>query len=144
MPTLVEKSVFVEQKVDDLWGLLMDLRRASFKVKNVGSDPRGTYVYLEIDEEKDPVPIVEAWVGKPAPQPSLLLRDLRVKEVKKVEEEEKERLAAQFEAERKREEARARAEEQIANGQPPIPEDPEAPVTAEKVGFLKRIFRKFF
>lgn len=145
MPTLVEKAILVEHKVEDLWGLLMDLRRASFKVKNVGSDPRGTYVYLELDEEKDPAPIVEAWVGKPSPQPSLLLRDLRVKELKKVEAEEEVRLQAQFEAERKLEEARSRGEEQIVDGQKTLEEiNAENEVPAEKVGFLKRIFRKFF
>lgn len=145
MPTLVEKSVLVEHKVDDLWGLLMDLRRASFKVKNVGSDSRGTYVYMELDEEKDPAPIVEAWVGKPSPQPSLLLRDLRLKELKKVETEEKARSEAQFEKERKLEEARNRDEERIINGQPPVSNvDQDTPITQENVGFLKRIFRKFF
>lgn len=143
MPTLVEKTVLVESKVKDLWGLFMDLRRADFKVRNVGMDPRGTYVHLELDEEKDPTPIVEAWVGKEPAKSSLLVKEIRQKELEKVKEEEQVRLQAQIEAERKAEAAKHKAQEMVVNGVPA-----EAPIreteTPEKVGILKRIFRKFF
>lgn len=146
MPTLVEKTVLVEHKIEDLWGLFMDLRRADFKVRNVAADPRGTYVYLEPDEEKDPSPVVEAWVGKEAPKPSAILKDIRAKELKKVKEEEDVRRQAALEAERKLEEQKAKIEAAMEAGGPmpePEPVD-ETPVSKEKIGFLKKIFRKFF
>lgn len=144
MPTLVEKTVLVERKVADLWGLYMDLRRADFKVRNVAADPRGTYIYLETDEEKDPSPIVEAWVGKEAPKPSPVLKEIRAKELKKVKEEEDVRRQAALEAERKVQEQKAKLQEAMAAGAPvPVPVE-ETPATTEKVGILKRIFRKFF
>lgn len=143
MPTLVEKTVLVNQKVDDLWGLLMDLRRASFKVRNVGSDSRGTYVHLELDEDKDPTPIVEAWVGKQAPKSSPLVKEIRLKELNKVKEEEQIRREAQIEAERKAEAEKQKAKEMVVNGVPAeiSIKESENPV---KVGFLQKIFRKFF
>lgn len=143
MPTLVEKTVLVNQKVDDLWGLLMDLRRAAFKVRNVGADPRGTYVHLELDEEKDPAPIVEAWVGKQAPKSSPLVKEIRLKELNKVKEEEQVRLQAQLEEERKAAAAKQKAQEMVVNGTPveAAVKETESP---EKAGILKRIFRKFF
>lgn len=147
MPTTiaVEKTVLVNQKVEDLWGLFMDLRRAAFKVRNVGADVRGTYVHLELDEEKDPAPIVEAWVGKQAAKPSMLLKEIRTKELKKVREGEALRVAEQIEKERKFEEARIKAESQgqlglkIAEAQ-----TKEAEATTESVSYLKKLFRKFF
>lgn len=144
MPTLVEKTILVEQKVSDLWGLFMDLRRADFKVRNVAGDSRGTYVYLEPDEDKDPAPIVEAWVGKDAPKPSPILKDIRAKELKKVKEEEDIRRQAAIEAERKLGEQKAKLEEAMAAGAPLPAPAYEIPVSSEKVGFLKKIFRKFF
>lgn len=140
MPT-IEKTVHVEQHVDDLWGLYLDLRKAAFKVKNVGSDNRGTYIYMDLDEDKDPSPIVESWVGKAAPNPSPLLRNVRVKELEKAEEEHRARVQEELEAKRRMEEARARGDGGIPLPEPPKPE-PETSV--EKIGFLKKIFRKFF
>lgn len=124
----VEKSILVPLKIEDLYGLYMDLRKAEFQVRNVGADERGTYVYLEPSEEKDPVPIVENWVGKPAPKLSPLLRDVRIRELKKLEEEEQKRR------------------EELQEAENPVTEEEvvaEAKAT-EKMGFLKRIFRKFF
>lgn len=142
---MIEKTVHVAgQKVQDLWGLYLDLRRADFQVKNVGADDRGTYVYLEPNEEKDPAPIVESWVGKSAPDPSPLLKSVRAKELEKVEAEETVRVQQRLEAQRKLEEARAKAE---ADGIPfPPPQEPPPMVEAssEKIGFLKKVFRKFF
>lgn len=53
--------------VRDLGGLYIDLRKKEFAVKNVGMDGRGTYVYLDEAEEKDPTGIVREWVDKPMP-----------------------------------------------------------------------------
>jgi hypothetical protein len=144
VPT-IEKTVHVAgQKVDDLWGLYLDLRRADFQVKNVGADDRGTYVYLEPNEDKDPGPIVESWVGKPAPDPSPLLKSVRAKELEKVEAEEVIRVQQRLEAQRKLEEARAKAEAEGIPLAPPQEALAVGEVTPEKIGFLKKIFRKFF
>lgn len=143
MPTLIEKTVLVEQKVDDLWGLFMDLRRADFRVRNVAADPRGTYVYLETDEDKDPSPVVEAWVGKDAPKPSLLLKDIRAKELKKVKEDEDARRQAAIDAEIKLSEEQAKLEAALEAGAP-LPFPAEEASSKDKFGFLKKIFRKFF
>lgn len=133
----MEKTVQVDSKVEDLWGLYADLRRASFLVKNVGSDERGTYVYLDPSEEKDPTPIVEAWNGRPAPTPSLLLRDIRIKEMKKIEADEKGRLEAKQREERKQEEIKLKAEEGLQtssiNAGFPL-----------KVGFFRKLLGRFF
>lgn len=147
---VIEKSILVPQKVDDLWGLFMDLRRAAFKVRNVGADPRGTYVFLELDEDKDPSPVVEAWVGKPAPANSPLLKNIRTKELEKVQAEEKVRLEAELIAQQKKEEAIAKAkaegkpEPETEGGPLPFTEPPKSRSELENIGFLKKIFRKFF
>jgi hypothetical protein len=144
VPTLVEKTILVNSKVQDLWGLFMDLRRADFKVRNVGMDPRGTYIHLELDEEKDPTPIVEAWVGKAPAKSSLLVKEIRQKELEKVKEEEHIRLEAQIEAERKAEAARLKSQEMVVNGSPVEVAPVKEAEAQEKIGILKRIFRKFF
>lgn len=88
----MEKKVLVEAPVEDLWGLYADLRRASFMVKNVAYDHRGTYVYMDPSEEKDPTSIVQSWSGKKAPYPSIMLRDIRIKELKRIEEQENKKI----------------------------------------------------
>jgi hypothetical protein len=144
VPTLVEKTVLVTHKVSDLWGLLMDLRRADFKVRNVGSDSRGTYIHLEPDEEKDPAPIVEAWVGKPAPKPSMVMKEIRIKELKKVKEDETLRMAERIEQERKREEARVKAGDQVETGQKITEPEGQEDISPKSTSLLRKIFRKFF
>lgn len=126
----MDKIVLVEEKVDDLYGLYMDLRKSEFLVKNVGSDPKGTYVYLDESEAKDPVAKVKDWIGKEAPVPSLSLRKKRVKEYEGL-------LAVEREREEKRlEEERKKAEEEAAiSGKPldpvvPEPKDPFATGTS--------------
>jgi hypothetical protein len=63
----MKSPVMVPAKVDDLVGLLIDLKNSSFLVQNVGADQNGTRVWLEEGEEKDPSPIVESWAGKKPP-----------------------------------------------------------------------------
>lgn len=58
------KNIFVPTPIADVYGLYIALRKAYFDVGNVGSDKRGTYVYLADGEDKDPAPIVESWVDK--------------------------------------------------------------------------------
>lgn len=69
MQTTNEKMVGVPERVEDLCGLYLELRKADFSVKNVGGDVRGTYVYLDPKEEKDPSEIIRSWVGRRPPKP---------------------------------------------------------------------------
>lgn len=71
-------------RVKDLGGLYIELRKREFAVKNVGMDGRGTYVYLEEAEEKDPTGIVQEWVGKPLPQISRKEVRRRKEEIDKI------------------------------------------------------------
>jgi len=66
----LEKIVTAPVRVEDVTGLLIDLKKSGFDVKNVGSDPANTYVYLDQSEEKDPISKIEFWVGK-TPPPSM-------------------------------------------------------------------------
>lgn len=63
----MEKIVTAPVRVEDVTGLLLDLKKSGFNVKNIGADPGHTYVYLDPFEEKDPIPTVESWVGKTPP-----------------------------------------------------------------------------
>lgn len=78
----MEKMITVPAKVTDLYGLYVELRKSGFAVRNVGMDERGTHVYLEMGESKDPASIVEAWEGKPLPPHTRSLHEQRLKEVK--------------------------------------------------------------
>jgi hypothetical protein len=82
------KTITAPRGVDDLYGLHFDLRKAGFSVVNVAADQRGTYVYLDDGEEKDPVPVVEQWIGRPAPEVTKELLERRLKEWKAIEAEE--------------------------------------------------------
>jgi len=75
----VMKKIAAECVVDDLYGLVEDLKKRSFKILNVATDQRGTYIYLDDAEEKDPLPVVVEWVGKPAPKMTLKEWQARVK-----------------------------------------------------------------
>jgi hypothetical protein len=52
-------------KVDDVGSLWYDLLKKGFDVESVGSSGEATTLYLADDEDKNPQPIVESWVGKP-------------------------------------------------------------------------------
>lgn len=73
------KKISTDAIVEDLYGLVEDLKKRSFGVLNVATDQRGTYVYLNDSEEKDPLPVVMEWVGKPAPKMTLKEWQARVK-----------------------------------------------------------------
>lgn len=151
---MAEKVVSSPGKVEDLYGLYMDLRRSDFSVKNVGADGGLTYVYLDPSEEKDPLSLIESWVGKPAPEMTSSIAKKRLKEIREVEEIEAERKSKREEEARLKEEARIEAEK--IGLEPVIPtageigmsESDVAPedtsTSEEKVGFLKRLFHKLF
>jgi hypothetical protein len=84
----MERSVRVPSRVEDLVGLQIDLRRAGFAVRGVGADPRSTHVYLDLSEEKDPVSIVERWIGRPAPEPTKKLVERRKRELETLDAED--------------------------------------------------------
>ncbi len=75
------RMITIPEKVEDLPGLYRDLRTALFNVVNVAHDERGTYLYLDQSERKDPRPVVRAWVGKKLkiqrPTTSIFLQLLR-------------------------------------------------------------------
>lgn len=64
-----EKVAVVQARVEDLTGLYIALKKASFAVRNVAASGEVTYVYLEPWEEKDPEPLVLEHVGRPALRP---------------------------------------------------------------------------
>lgn len=101
----MEKIVTIDSKIQDLWGLYVDLRRSCFAVKNVGQDNKGTHVYLSDEEGKDPTEIIQSWVNKPPQSMSPALKKRRAKEyeeilaMEKIEQEkrrEKEELAMEL------------------------------------------------
>lgn len=81
----MEKVLSFPAKVDDIIGLYIDLKKSSFSVRNVAADERGTYVYLDEYEEKDPGALVEAWVGRPIPDQTASLQKKRMKELEEAE-----------------------------------------------------------
>lgn len=84
------KTVFLEgRRVEDVHGLLIDLRRARFAVVNVGTDSGGTHVFLEDGEDKDPSAIAESWAGKPAPEPTRDLAERRAKDLEEIADAER-------------------------------------------------------
>lgn len=85
----MEKIVIVPEKVEDLYGLYMDLRKSEFAVKNVGRDNVGTYVHIDEAEMKDPVPIVKSWIGKKTPEMTLSLKKKRLAEYEELLAKEK-------------------------------------------------------
>lgn len=144
---------FPEKRVRDLSGLYLTLQKAGYAVRNIGADEFGTYVYLESEEEKDPAPLVEEWVSKPAPnQNDKKAFKIRKEEVKRAEEgfvaaraaEEAARIAASA-AEKAATEAATQAANASEGGGDPIlvspPPPPEIPAPAQKESVLKRIFK---
>lgn len=119
----MEKKIVVDAKVADLYGLYAELRRTGFAVRNVAFDGRGTHVYLETYEEKDPAPIVETWSTKPEPAHTRSLHEQRLREAK-----------------------------QLGLDRPPPPPPPvfaqpdERDFTepVKKISLLSRVFRKIF
>lgn len=108
----MEKIIAVSGKVDDLYGLIIDLKKAGFAVRNVGVENFLTRVYLEPGEEKDPTVIVESWIGKATPaNTETETWQRRARELKELTDKEQKSSS------------------------------PEVPVQ-KKISFLGRIFRK--
>lgn len=60
------KTVKLDQEVTDVSSLYFDLIQAEFEVLSVGVHQQTTLINLEDEEEKDPIPMAERWVGVPA------------------------------------------------------------------------------
>lgn len=52
-------------KIDDVGSVWYDLLKKGFDVESVGANADATIVYVNDDEEKNPQPIIESWVGRP-------------------------------------------------------------------------------
>lgn len=103
------KVIIVPEKIEDLYGLYINLRKSEFAVKNVGLDKEGTYVYIDENETKDPVPVVRSWIGKAPPEMTLSLKKKRAKEYEELLAEERAIVEK-----RKAEEARLAEEGKLA------------------------------
>ena len=94
-------------RVDDVGSLWYDLLKKGFDVESVGSSEKATILYMADDEEKNPQPVVESWIGKPLPVMSRAAVEKRRKEIvallDRIRNERVERASqrAQEEAERK-------------------------------------------
>lgn len=125
------KTIVLNKKVEDVSGLYFDLIKNKFEVENIGSDQTGTHVFLSDSEEKDPTPIVDAWVGKAPPTPTRSLVEQR-KEV-----------SVEYLAKRSQREAEARAAAAAQNIDVPAP--PSLPLlTGSKQSVFSKIFRKLW
>lgn len=142
------KTILVSQKkVDDVAGLYYDLVEREFDLENVGVDKSGTHVFLNDLEEKDPTPVVEAWVGKPV---ATLTRSLfeRRKELEAVAQERRARrtvLAAAASQEAQRKEAMDRVAAMALPAPAPVPPKalPPAPPPV-KESLISKVFRKMW
>jgi hypothetical protein len=65
------KIVKVDAEVPDKSGLFFDLVKAEFEVRNVSGERGVVYIVLEDEEDKDPLPIADLWVGKTLERTSL-------------------------------------------------------------------------
>jgi len=68
-------------KIDDVGSLWYDLLKKGFDVESVGSSAQSTILYMADDEEKNPQPIVENWIGKVSEPMSRAAVEKRRKEI---------------------------------------------------------------
>ncbi len=125
------KTIVLAKKVEDVSGLYFDLIKNKFEVENIGADQTGTHVFLSDSEEKDPTPIVDAWVGKASPAPTRSLVEQR-KEV-----------SVDYLAKRAQKEAEDRAAAAAQNIDVPPPA-PLPLLTGSKQTLFSKIFRKLW
>jgi hypothetical protein len=161
----MDKVIVVPEKVEDLYGLYMDLRKSEFAVKNVGLDKDGTHVYIDEKETKDPVPLVRSWIGKEPPEVTASLKKKRIREYEELLEKERvaeeKRKAAEAElAAKAQEEALAGSSNTLEMGDTPVAfQDGEGNVIGELIegdpvteaqdikkeeGFFSKIWKKLF
>lgn len=133
---MADKVIEVPIRVRDLAGLLFDLQKADYSVRNVGASAEKTYVYLDPSEDKDPAPMVVEWSTRAVPTAKeMMARAIRWKselETVRAKKEEAAKAALIAEAEAA---AAAAAAEAGALTEDPEPEEPS---------LIRRIFRKLW
>lgn len=88
------RIVKIDAEIPDKSGLFFDLVKAEFEIRNVSGEKEVTYIVLEDEEEKDPLPIADLWIGKGAENPSVSLMRERRKIHEKFVQGKSARLAA--------------------------------------------------
>lgn len=88
------RTVKLEAQVPDSSGLFFDLVKAGFEVVGVSSEKGTTCIHLEGEEDKDPLPVADLWIGKTADRPSRSTREERRKLYEKHIAEKSSRMAA--------------------------------------------------
>lgn len=66
-----------DRVVKDVSGLFFDLVQAEFEVMSVSVHDKCTFIHLEDEEEKDPLPFAEDWHAKPEAFPSIAVMQER-------------------------------------------------------------------
>ena len=88
------KTFAVSGEVHDLVGLLHDLIKAQFEVRNISKEKGLTVIYLEDEEEKSPLGVAELWIDRAFERPSRKLVQERGEAYRKFMDEKSARLQA--------------------------------------------------
>lgn len=106
---------FPGKKVKDVDGLYCDLLEQHFEVENVATGGDCTYVYIHDAEDKDPAPLVDAWIDKAPPDSKGAMEERRkmVTRLTAVSREERAAKAAAREAARQQEEQQPMSAEDL-------------------------------
>lgn len=104
---------FPGKKIKDVDGLYCDLLEQHFEVENVATGGDCTYVYIHDAEDKDPAPLVDAWIDKEPPESKGAMEERR-KTVARLTATSREERAAKEAA---RAAARLQAEQEPASAE---------------------------
>lgn len=145
MKTVELRGIVVED-VSSLWE---DLLKKEFDVQSVGLSPEATYVYLADDEEKDPRPVIESWVGR---QPAALDRKKTAAQVESVRMLLDQAVKRRAERRAERASAEAKEKERAVQAADPFFQMPAveavaaavpAPAPPPKEKLLSKLFKVF-
>lgn len=64
------KTIEFDRKVSDVPSLYFDLIKAEFEVSSIAVHEQSTLIYLEDEEDKDPLPIAAQWANGDEKAPS--------------------------------------------------------------------------
>lgn len=108
--------------VEDVGAVFYDLLKKGFDVESVGKNAAATFVYMADEEDKNPQPVVESWIGKAPEHLSRAKVQRRRSEIKELLETAR-KMRVERAAQRAQDEAERRAmglpELQVsATGQP--------------------------
>ncbi len=88
------RTVKIDAEVPDSSGLFFDLIKAGYEVVSVSLEKGSTSIHLENDEDKDPSPIADLWIGRELVNPSKAIIDERRQIYGKHSDEKASRMAA--------------------------------------------------